>query len=145
MIGVARKASGKHKAGVVGTNLRRIREKLGLSQQELADRAGVNRVTIGELEVGIRDNPEVRTVEALAQALGVRPSELIDPPVTMTPVEPLLREFIESPHAKVLDPPLSEDEITWLRGLPGVVWIDLPPSLESFRLLIEAHRKRTNR
>jgi transcriptional regulator with XRE-family HTH domain len=54
--------------------MRKIREKQGLSQQELADRAGVVKSTIYEAEVG-RRIPRIQTLEKLADALGV---EIVD-------------------------------------------------------------------
>jgi transcriptional regulator with XRE-family HTH domain len=54
--------------------MREIREKQGLSQQELADRAGVVKSTIYEAEVG-RRIPRIQTLEKLADALGV---EIVD-------------------------------------------------------------------
>ena len=56
--------------------MRAIREKQGLSQQELADRAGVVKSTIYEAEVG-RRIPRIQTLEKLADALGVEIVELL--------------------------------------------------------------------
>jgi transcriptional regulator with XRE-family HTH domain len=56
--------------------MREIREKQGLSQQELADRAGVVKSTIYEAEVG-RRIPRIQTLEKLADALGVEIVELL--------------------------------------------------------------------
>jgi len=49
---------------------------LGLSLQKLADRAGVSKAHLWQLERGISVNPSVRTVEGLATALGI-PFELL--------------------------------------------------------------------
>ena len=51
-------------------SLRRIREERGLSQRELAARAGVVKSTIYEAEAG-RHIPRIQTLEKLADALGV--------------------------------------------------------------------------
>ena len=48
--------------------LRRIRKLRGLSQQQLADRAGVGQDTISGLELG-RHTPQGRTLQKLAHAL----------------------------------------------------------------------------
>ena len=53
-----------------GTNLKRIREEAGLSQEDLMDLAGVHRTQISEYERGKRV-PKVGTVERLSRALGV--------------------------------------------------------------------------
>ena len=57
-------------------NLRRIRTEQGLTQEELAARAGVHRTFIGAVERGDR-NASLRTVQRLADALGVEPQRLL--------------------------------------------------------------------
>ena len=59
-------------------NLRRFRLSQFLSQAELARRSGVHPLTVTRLESG-RTAPSTRTVRALAQALGIAPSELATP------------------------------------------------------------------
>jgi DNA-binding XRE family transcriptional regulator len=58
------------------TSLRRIRESQFLSQQELADRSGIHRVTIANLEGG-RKEARFSTLRKLAAALGVEPAALV--------------------------------------------------------------------
>lgn len=53
--------------------LKRIREKKGLSQRKLAERSGVNRAYICQLEAGKTKGITLRTARALAKGLGVRP------------------------------------------------------------------------
>ena len=61
--------------------VRAWREHRGLSQQQLADRAGLSRRTVTGLETGARHWPNVATVNALAAALGVHWRDLkADPP-----------------------------------------------------------------
>jgi transcriptional regulator with XRE-family HTH domain len=52
-----------------------LRESRLLTQQELADRARVHRVTIASLETG--EVARLSTVRKLAEALGVDPAELM--------------------------------------------------------------------
>jgi len=47
------------------------REKQGLSLQEVADRAGITKSHMWEVEQGRAVNPTVRTVYGIAKALGV--------------------------------------------------------------------------
>ncbi|WP_084799725.1 helix-turn-helix transcriptional regulator [Bradyrhizobium sp. Ai1a-2] len=57
---------------VVAQNLRRQRRKSGLSQEELADRAGLNRNYIGMIERE-ENSPTVDALEQISEALGVDP------------------------------------------------------------------------
>jgi predicted transcriptional regulator len=57
-------------------SLRRVREARLLTQQELADRAEVHRVTIASLETTASE-ARFSTVRKLAAALEVEPTELM--------------------------------------------------------------------
>ena len=52
------------------------RELLGISQEELAHRAGLHRTYISDIERGAR-NPSLKTLSRLADALEISTSELI--------------------------------------------------------------------
>jgi len=54
-----------------GTRLRRLRETAGLTQEELAARAGLSVKAVGLLERGERRRPYPHTVRSLADALGL--------------------------------------------------------------------------
>lgn len=60
--------------GVVARNLRRLRHESGLSQEDLADRAGINRNYVGMLERE-EHSATVDMLEKLASVLGVDPSQ----------------------------------------------------------------------
>jgi transcriptional regulator with XRE-family HTH domain len=60
-----------------GANLRHIRKRSGLSQEELGVRAGLHRTAIGLLENGAR-TPRIDTLVKLSTALDISPAELIE-------------------------------------------------------------------
>ncbi len=86
--------------------LKEARKKVGLSQQELADRMGVSRPRISELES--KAMPSVATIFKLAEAIDmqvvIKPGQegfwLIDPPVETRTEEELMAEFDYMPDAE---------------------------------------------
>ena len=62
---------------IVARNLKRLRRERGLSQEELADLAGLNRNYVGMVERQ-ENAPTVDTLEALAKALQVDPVRLLE-------------------------------------------------------------------
>ncbi len=62
-----------------GASVRRLRFRLGISQEELADRANLHRTYIAGIERGGR-NITLKSLEKLARALQVSVVELLKPP-----------------------------------------------------------------
>jgi len=73
-----------HRYGVVAlslsecfpSNLRRQRRLAKLTQEKLAHRAGLHRNVVGLLERG-EQSPTLRTIDRLAEALGIPPRDLL--------------------------------------------------------------------
>jgi len=61
---------------VFAANVRRRRLELGLSQEELAEAAGVHRTYVGMLERGEK-NVTIYNIERIATALSVEPAQLL--------------------------------------------------------------------
>jgi len=60
----------------ISDNIKRMRERSGLSQQQLADRSGISKAQISRLESGKQDNPQIKTLIPLSSALGVSLEEI---------------------------------------------------------------------
>jgi transcriptional regulator with XRE-family HTH domain len=60
----------------IGKKVREIRTRRLLTQEELADKAGVSPSTIANIETDNRE-PHFRTIRKLAKALDVDPTELL--------------------------------------------------------------------
>ena len=59
------------------SKIKRIREKMGLSQEKLARLADVSNNTIINIEAGKQDNPTIETLKKIAKALEVGVDDLI--------------------------------------------------------------------
>ncbi len=59
-----------------GEKVRAARERAFLSKGELADRAGLNRNTIGGIETSGTSDRHPRTIRKIAEALSVDPASL---------------------------------------------------------------------
>ena len=107
----------------LANNLRTLRNRAGLTQHRLAQRADLPRSTLAHLETGA-GNPTLNVLGALSAALQVRLDELLSapaglgrlhPPGTL-PVEKRGKATLQS----LLPDPLPGTEITRMQIPPGV-------------------------
>ena len=63
-------------ANTVSENIRKLRQKKGISQDRLSKEADLALNTIVKIETGENPNPTVETLEKIAKALGVSVREL---------------------------------------------------------------------
>lgn len=126
--------------GTVARNLLRLRAELGVGQTELCRRAGVARSTLTTIERGIAPSPTVDTVAKLAAGLGVPVSALTDVPERSDRASELVDEFLASPLAAQLVPPLQAAEEAWLRGSGLVPWLGERPTPQTLFLIVQARR-----
>lgn len=59
-----------------GTHVRTLRQRLGVSQEEVAHRAGIHVTYLSGIERG-RRNPSLKNLSRLAKALGVQLHKLL--------------------------------------------------------------------
>ena len=62
---------------MLSENIKKIRKKKGISQDKLAKLADVTHTTLVKIESGSNDNPTVKTLRKIADALGVGLDELV--------------------------------------------------------------------
>ena len=122
---------------VLARNLRQRREDAGLSQEKLAELAGVSRPTIANIELG-KYFPRWGTMMRIAQALKCAPEDLSgngrNPPIDH------VERFLLSDWARVIKP--EADEVKWLKSLPVISWLGGEPTDETFARLLEGLRAR---
>ncbi|MBV9358203.1 MAG: helix-turn-helix domain-containing protein [Chloroflexi bacterium] len=129
-------------APAFGAQLRTLRLRSGLSQEALAERAGLGTAAVAALERGSRRSPYPATLGALAEALGLSPEErstfvsaarrpaaaqaLADPseqrrPRLRAPLTPLIGREADTAAARAwLDPAASPTRLLSLVGPGGV-------------------------
>ena len=61
---------------VLGQRIKRLRLQAGLSQEQLAKRSGISRVTLARMELG-EHSPRMDTLRAIARGLGCDVKELL--------------------------------------------------------------------
>jgi len=61
----------------IGENIKRVRNKLGLTQDDLVRKSGVKHTTLTKIESNVVVKPSVQTVAKIAKALGVNIEDLI--------------------------------------------------------------------
>jgi len=61
----------------IGNNIKKYRNKLGISQDVLSKRANLAFHTIAKIEAGSTPDPRIETVKKIADALGVSLDDLM--------------------------------------------------------------------
>lgn len=61
----------------IGENIKKYRQKLGISQDVLSKRANLTFHTIAKIEAGATSDPRIETVKKIADALGVSLDDLM--------------------------------------------------------------------
>jgi transcriptional regulator with XRE-family HTH domain len=117
---------------VVAANVKRLREKAGLTLSELASRASIGKSTLSMVE-SAKANPSIETLWAIAAALGVPVGQIIEPrapevrvvragegiPIHAEKAEVLARLLVSS-HRR------SSMELYLLEAEPGAVHQAMP-------------------
>ena len=61
----------------IGENIKKRRTKLGLSQEDFAQKSGVKYTTLTKIETGVIKKPSVVLVAKIAKTLGVSIEDLL--------------------------------------------------------------------
>lgn len=62
---------------IIGKNIKKLRNKLGLSQEELAQKSGVKYTTLTKIESSVIKKPSVMVMNQIAKSLGASIEDLI--------------------------------------------------------------------
>ncbi|TVY05656.1 helix-turn-helix domain-containing protein [Paenibacillus cremeus] len=80
---------------MIGKRIHELRLQKKYSITELAERAGVAKSYISNIERGIMSNPSIQFLEKVAESLGVSMDDLINDPVQQEQDEKLDRQWYE--------------------------------------------------
>ena len=61
----------------IGKNIKKLREKTGISQDKLSKLADLSSNTVAKLELDYNSNPTIETLQKIASALKVKVDDLI--------------------------------------------------------------------
>jgi len=61
----------------ISENIKKMRAKLGLTQDDLAKKANIKYTTLMKVESGVVNKPSVQTMAKIAKALGVSIEDLL--------------------------------------------------------------------
>lgn len=128
------------KPSAVGRNLARIRtaKRPRISQAKLAEKAGVARSTIANLESGFTGNPNYEIVRALADALEVDILALYAGASGTALLDPLVDALLALPLGAQLRP--TDEEIVWLRSLGALDFGGVSPTPETLYFMVLGRR-----
>lgn len=107
----------EERSETLGSKVRRLREKMGLTQKELADQVGISHSLIGQIETD-RIQPSLATLSRLAEALGVSSCYFL-----MEEDEPALPPGLERPAVQELVNLLSSWTDEEIGGLASFIKI----------------------
>jgi len=117
-----------------GVVLRRLRERAGLTQEELAERAGLSANAVSALERGVRTRPYPHTRDALATALGVTAGERDDWDAAVEPR--LARAPLPVAPSALLGREPDVDEVARLLHTERIVTLTGPGGVGKTRLAL---------
>ena len=78
---------------IIKNNIRALRKKAGLTQEQLAEKIGISQVHLGRLENNAR-SMDLEQVENIANALGVQPLDILPQAWQPEEVTPEEREIL---------------------------------------------------
>lgn len=126
--------------GIIGERIKDARERLGVTQDQLAVQAGVHRLTVVKLESGARDTASSDILQRLADVLGVSVDYLLGR-MERAAIEPFIAEYLASPWGTI-DAPTST-ELEELRRVEPAFWRGRRPNPEIIHEIVRVQRKIT--
>ena len=123
----------------MGIKIKELRKKAGLTLQDLADRAGLYKSNISDIENEKRFKPNIKTLEKLARALECEIGDFfersIDKDEEMTEG---LRDLLDDEKSLTLLK-ISDEEIDWMKSIRFRA--EQKPTKETYIDILYTYRK----
>ena len=101
----------------VGDKIKERRIELGMTQEELGNKVGVQRAAINKYEKNIVENIKRSTQEKLAESLGLSPAELFYSEDEDLQLENIYMSFAKEAQDEGIDPDDIKDALALIRKL----------------------------
>ena len=121
---------------VIAGAVRKFRKQISLTQEGLAEAAGLSRATVAAIEGGRYNSLTLATLERLGTALSVTVADLVARPREDAA---LLKRFKDSPWFSAVHP--TEEELARLKQVPPTLWGAKAPSAGTLADLIRLIRQ----
>lgn len=132
---------------MLGENLKDLRIKKDLTQQQVADLLNINRVTYTQYELNKRD-PDTNTLIRLADFFGVTTDDLLGrdkPNETSEEKKPKdLEKFLDNQEIMFDGVPLTEDDKAKIRKSLEIIFWDAREKNKKARAEAKARREKQN-
>lgn len=123
----------------MGEKIKELRKNAGLTLQDLADRAGLYKSNISDIENEKRFKPNLRTLEKLAEALNCEVGDFFERSIDEGEgVTEGLRELLNDEKSLTLLK-ISEEEIEWMKSIRFRT--DQKPTKETYIDILYTYRK----
>lgn len=80
---------------MIGSNIKEIRKRRGLSLSELSERTGISKSYISNIERNLHQNPSIQILNKIALILNVELEELLIPEESLNNKSSIDREWLE--------------------------------------------------
>lgn len=123
----------------MGTKIKELRKRLGLTLQELADKAGLYKSNISDIENEKRFKPNVRTLEKIAKALNCEIGDFFERSIEKEEeITKGLKELLKDERSLTLLK-ITNEEIEWMKSIRFRT--DRSPTKETYIDMLYTYRK----
>lgn len=123
----------------MGEKIKELRKRLGLTLQELADKAGLYKSNISDIENEKRFKPNIRTLEKIAKALNCEIGDFFERSIEKEEeITKGLKELLKDERSLTLLK-IADEEIEWMKSIR--FRSDRNPTKETYIDILYTYRK----